>query len=98
MNSQPASQPYSPDPITTNKKKPRTIGPTGYCPPFFVEVSGTDPLFRMFFWNLAILRSEKRLDVVCKHVKAPIRPWVEGGHPWGTRSGYAPEPRAVQPC
>jgi hypothetical protein len=42
------------DPITTKTKKPSTNGPTRYELAFFTVVSGTTPLFRMFFFFLTL--------------------------------------------
>ncbi|KAM7518768.1 hypothetical protein LguiB_017730 [Lonicera macranthoides] len=51
------------DPMTTNMKNPSMIGPTGYEFPFFVVVSGTAPLFLMFFSNLSTFLSARRLEM-----------------------------------
>ena len=52
------------EPMTTKTKKPSNIGPTGYWFPFFAVVSGTAPRLVMFFSNLSIFLSARRLDVV----------------------------------
>jgi hypothetical protein len=54
--------------MTTKMKNPSTIGPTGYSFPFFTVVSGTEPLFVIFFWNLALFLSARRLEVVWENV------------------------------